>query len=518
MTALTGLSTLSALTAQSGAVSIDALRLLPALAPALGALLVLLVDALAPRRTLPHLVVGALALLMGAAGAMPGALSPAREPVLTLCLPGGPDGACLWSAGPLDSTLQIGLLAAGLAALPLLSDQWRDLPGDRAVDVALILASAAGGAAVVAARELGTWLVALELATLPVIALVVLRGTRRAAHGGMTLMMTSLLSFAVLVVGTGLWVMATGDASLSGTAIRTAWAEPDQRAVLVVAILTLFVGLGFKLSLVPFHAWTPPTFVSGPLPISALLATASKLAAVGALLALIAPFAGLADPHPHALAFVVGALAIGSMLVGTVVAFRATDLVRLLAWSTIAQAGWVVLPLAALTTVGHRAAVAYALTYAAAGLVAFAVATAVRTAGGEPGSERGLAAYRGLARSHPHVGGPLILALLTLAGLPPAILGLVAKVVAIRPLLAAGLWPLAVLAVIAVVLGIAVYVRWIAVLLAAPEHGTTAASGNNAGTGVEVQVGPGALAVLSLGTALLVVASVVPQVLYGLLS
>lgn len=213
MTALTGLSTLSALTVQSGAVSIDALRLLPALAPALGALLVLLVDALAPRRTLPHLVVGALALLMGAAGAMPGALSPAREPVLTLCLPGGPDGACLWSAGPLDSTLQIGLLAAGLAALPLLSDQWRDLPGDRAVDVALILASAAGGAAVVAARELGTWLVALELATLPVIALVVLRGTRRAAHGGLTLMMTSLLSFAVLVVGTGLWVMATGDAS-----------------------------------------------------------------------------------------------------------------------------------------------------------------------------------------------------------------------------------------------------------------------------------------------------------------
>ena len=288
-------------------------------------------------------------------------------------------------------------------------------------------------------------------------------------------MMTSLLSFAVLVVGTGLWVMATGDASLSGTAIRTAWAEPDQRAVLVVAILTLFVGLGFKLSLVPFHAWTPP-------------------------------------------AFVVGALAIGSMLVGTVVAFRATDLVRLLAWSTIAQAGWVVLPLAALTTVGHRASVAYALTYAAAGLVAFAVATAVRTAGGEPGSERGLAAYRGLARSHPHVGGPLILALLTLAGLPPAILGLVAKVVATRPLLAAGLWPLAVLAVIAVVLGIAVYVRWIAVLLAAPEHRTTAASGNNAGTGVEVQVGPGALAVLSLGTALLVVASVVPQVLYGLLS
>ena len=142
----------------------------------------------------------------------------------------------------------------------------------------------------------------------------------------------------------------------------------------------------------------------------------------------------------------------------------------------------------------------------------------VRTAGGEPGSERGLAAYRGLARSHPHVGGPLILALLTLAGLPPAILGLVAKVVATRPLLAAGLWPLAVLAVIAVVLGIAVYVRWIAVLLAAPEHRTTAASGNNAGTGVEVQVGPGALAVLSLGTALLVVASVVPQVLYGLLS
>jgi NADH-quinone oxidoreductase subunit N len=281
----------------------------------------------------------------------------------------------------------------------------------------------------------------------------------------------------------------------------------------VLAALTLLAGLGFKLSLIPFHAWTPPTFATAPLPITALLAATSKIAALAALLVVLTPFARVIEgtPRPHALAFGIGTLAAVSFLIGTVVAFRATDAVRLLAWSTIAQAGWVVLPLAALTASAHRAAAGYVLTYAAASLVAFAAVSAVRaTTDGEPGSRRELTAYKGLVRTHPHIGGPLVLALLVLAGLPPGILGLVAKVVALRPLLEAGLWPLAVVAVIGVVVGIAVYLRWIALLLAAPDAQPQARPA--------VHAGPGALVVLAIGTALLIVASVVPQVLYGLLS
>lgn len=527
-------------------VSLDWLILAPALVPALGALVVLLADALLPgRRALP-LALGVLSLLAGAATAMPGALSTAAAPALSLCLPGGSEGACFWNAGPVASTLQVAVLAATLAVLLLISDHWGS--GSRhepAVDVALLLGSATGGVAVAASRDLGTWLIALELATLPVVALVTRRRTAASAHGGLTLMMTSLLSFAVMVVGAALWVLATGDPTLTGPAVRIAWADPTTRPVLVLAILALVAGVGFKLSAVPFHAWTPPTFASAPLPVTALLAAASKVAALAALVVVLAPLAGLvgADPSPHAIAFVLGALALVSMLVGTVIALRATDVVRLLAWSTVAQAGWVLLPLAALTATGHRAAAGYVLTYAAASLVAFTAVSAVRAGGriggnaegeiagdaggdavgdggpaptGEPGSARALTAYRGLLRTHPHVAGPLALALLTFAGLPPGILGLLAKVVALRPLLGVGLWPLAVAAVVGVVLGIAVYVRWIAVMLSRAEDPEARSPG--AAPPPVVHLDRGALSVLVIGTALLVLASVVPQVLYALLA
>lgn len=496
--------------------------LAPALIPAAGLILVLVLDALLPgRRRLP-LAVGVLALLGAAASAVPGAIGSADTPARTLCLPassgtGATGGECFWQAGPLSSTLQLGLLLATLAALLMMRDirgpaapEATSRGSESAIDVTLLLGSAAGGVAVGAAHDLGTWLVALELATLPVIALVARRGTRRAGHGSLSLLVTSLLSFALLVVGVALWLVATGDPTWSGAAVATAWADPARRAVLLVAVLALLAGIGFKLSAVPFHAWTPPAFAGAPLPVTALLAAASKIAAVAALVAMLTPFVGLAasGTHPHVLAFALGALAVASMLVGTVVALRAGDIVRLLAWSTIAQGGWVLLPLIGISTAGLRACAGYVMTYAAASLLAFAALSAVRrTASGEPGAVRELAAYRGLARTDPHVGGPLLLAMVTFAGLPPGILGLATKVVALASVIGAGLWPLAVVAVIAVVLGIAAYLRVVAVLLADPEP---------ARAGRVVLAGGGTLWVLAAGTALLVVAGFVPQVLYGL--
>ena len=202
------------------------------------------------------------------------------------------------------------------------------------------------------------------------------------------------------------------------------------------------------------------------------------------------------------------------MLVGTVVAFRATDLVRLRVVDD--RPGWLVVLPSFSRRSATEPAVAYALTYAAPASSPSPSRPPCARRGA--GSERG---PRGIPRAGavpPHVGGPLILALLTLAGLPPAILGSGRQVVAIRPLLAGravhcgagrdrgrarhrGVCPLD--------CGAAGRTR---------STGTTAASGNNAGTGWRCRWGPGALAVLSLGTALLVVASVVPQVLYGLLS
>ncbi|HYN28332.1 MAG TPA: proton-conducting transporter membrane subunit [Dermatophilaceae bacterium] len=503
--------------------SLDLLALAPALAPALGAVAVLLLDAVLPGRRRLHVGIALVVLVVGAAGALTAALGEA--PTRTLCLLGGA-GQCLYVADGVVAILQLGALLGALATVLLLlggraDDLTREDAGqgvaaagdlrDPAVTVALVLAAAAGAAGVAAARELGTWLVMLELATLPVVALVALRGTRAAAHGALSFLTTVLLSFAVLVVGAGLWLVATGTPLLTGEAVSAAWAVPERRAVLVVAVVVLLVGAGFKLSLVPFHAWTPQAFTGGPLPVTTLLAGTSKVAAVAAALAVLAPLSAFARaPGASAVAAVLAALASVSALLGALVALRQDDVVRLLAWSTIGQAGWVVLPLAALSGSARRAATAYVLVYALATVVALAAVAAVRAGGPDgpdgPDGSRRLVAHTGLLRAQPLVGGPLALALLVLAGLPPGIIGLVAKVLVLRPLVDAGRWPLALVGVVAAVLGVAVYVRWVAVLLGAPR-----------GAPAQVRVGGGTAVVLGVGTVLLVLTSVAPQLLLGLL-
>ncbi len=474
--------------------------LLPALIPVAAMLLVLVVDAVAPGARLAAPLIGALGLGGGAAAALPGLV--ATGPRLTICTP-APDGRCLWDGGPLTSTLQVAALLATLAVLALVSINRAGV-----IDVVMLLASASGAVAVVASRDLGTWLITLELATLPVIALVAWRDRRAAAHGALTLLTTSLVSFALLVLGTALWVTGTGDPTLTGDSLATAWAVPEQRVLVSVATVVLVAGLAFKMSAVPFHAWTPTTLTAGPLPVSALLASASKIAALGALIVVLAPFEAVVgrDPGPHTVVALLVTLTVASMLVGTVMALRQTEVVRLLAWSTVAQAGWVILPLTALTAAGRQAAAVYVVVYAVAGLVAFAAVRAVH--GPHAEDRRDLTAYRGLLRRDPVAGGTLALALLVLAGLPPGIIGLVAKIVAIRPVVSAGLWPVAVVAVVAAVLGIAVYVRWFAVLLGEPSAGAPARPrARRASLGVAV-----------VGSAILVLTSVLPQLLVGLVS
>src|SRR5690606_1416828 len=126
----------------------------------------------------------------------------------------------------------------------------------------------------------------------------------------------------------------------------------------------LLAGLGFKLSLVPFHAWTPVTYASAATPVALAIVTISKVAALGALLVVVRALAGLIQaPSPTATVAGVGAVALGSMLVGNVVALRQVDPVRLLAWSAVGQAGWVVLPLVALTASAADAAAGYLAAY-----------------------------------------------------------------------------------------------------------------------------------------------------------
>lgn len=525
--------------------TIDYATVLPALLPIAGLVVVLVADLVDPRLRRTPYAVAALAALGSAVATVPGLALGGGSVRQTFCLAArsGPAGrpaapglqqVCLWQADALASTLQ---LAAALSALVCIALAWpsarRSRPADSTrepVEAVLLLAALAGTVVVAASRDVGTWLIALELATLPVIALVALSGRRSAVAGATQLLVTSLVSFALLVLGMALWFTATGspfltpDAALSsGGAFTAAGAGAGSSPVLaasvasgLVALATVLVvaGVGFKLSLVPFHAWTPTAYSGSSVPIATFLATVSKVAALAALLVVLRAVAVLGAPAVLSIAI----LAAASMTLGNVMALRQDDVVRLLAWSTVAQAGWVVMPLVSISALGVGASATYLLTYVVATLVAFAVVAV--TLRDQPGDGRRLTAYEGLWQRSPWRAGALALALTSLAGLPPGVIGLVGKITALRPVMAQGWVWLAVIAAANAVIGVAVYLRWFRAVITAPT-GAAPATGvptrDPAAALAAARRRPGLVLGLVLASAVLVVVSVQPDLLLGLL-
>lgn len=460
---------------------------LPVLAPLVAAIVVLLLDAAVPHRREPHLIIAAAGLGLGALATLPGLRLPAGDVRGAFCLA---SGECLYAATRVVSVLQLTALLAAIVVVVLAWRDWtapgpdggQEATGRAPVVAALALGATGGVVAVPAAGDLGTLLVSLELATLPTVALVALVRTTwaaerraRAVEGAVSLLTTSLISFALLALGAGLWVAATGTALLGGTA------TVEHPPLLVLAAIFLVAGLAFKVSAVPFHAWTPITYAAAPLPVTAYLATVSKVAALGGLVVVVRALGGVDGTTLLGIAI----LAAASMTVGNLVALTQTDTVRLLAWSTVAQAGWVLLPLASLSSRAAHAAASYLVVYVTATLLAFVVVLAATgsstaTATEDPAGRRpttSLASHRGLLRTRPLLALPLGLALLALAGLPPAVVGVVAKIVALRPVLGDGTWWLAVVAALNIALGVAVYVRWLAVVAGPAPTVSVAADG-----------------------------------------
>jgi NADH-quinone oxidoreductase subunit N len=263
------------------------------------------------------------------------------------------------------------------------------------------------------------------------------------------------------------------------------------------AVLTL-VGLGFKVAAVPFHAWVPDVYVGSPVPVAAYLSTVSKAAGlVGLLLVLDRAFGAYAVAWQPVLAVVAAA----TMTVGNVLALRQQHAVRLLAWSSVGQAGFMLAPLAVLAEVGDAAvlaAMAYLLIYSVVNLGAFAV-VAVMTRH-RPGGR--IVDYAGLVRRRPWAGAGLAFALLCLAGLPPGVVGLFAKLVVFWVVVDGGLGWLAVAMAANVAIGLAYYLRWIVVVLGpvraddsdpAVPPSVGAAIGATAAASVALSMAPGAV-------------------------
>ena len=462
----------------AGVPFVDPVAVAPVALPVIALLLVLMIDAVAPggarwRRPMDLVALGGLAGAAAAVGWLAG-----HGDRATACV-GGSAGElpqCSYVVSGLTVALQ-GVVLLGAIGCFLLA---LDGPGaqDRTAHHVLLLSATAGALALAGARDLPSVAVALETASLPAVGLVALRRDAQGGQAAVTMLLTAIGSLGATLLGMALIYLATGSLNLEqiATLLSASPADPAVTAVAALGTLLAIAGIGFKLSLVPFHLWTPDTYAGAPLPVAAFLATVSKAAGLAGVLVLLG--LGL-TPLASAWAPVLGVLALVTMTVGNLVALRQRVAVRLLAWSTVAQAGWVLVPLAAAGdgTPGElhaalAASVGYLLAYVAASLAAFAVVVLV--ARHHPaGEEHTLDAYRGLARTEPVASAVLGFALACLAGLPPGVMGLVAKVLAVRPLVDRGVWVVAVIAALNVALGLAYYVRWGGLLVARPEGAPT---------------------------------------------
>jgi NADH-quinone oxidoreductase subunit N len=322
----------------------------------------------------------------------------------------------------------------------------------------LLMSAAAGALLMVSARDVVTLVVALELLSLPSIALVGLRqGDTAAIRSAWTFFLASVVSTAITLMGVSLLYGVTGTLEYAG--LREALVAPDvPDSVVSVAVVLTVVGLLFKLGAVPFHAWVPDAYGGTSVMVAGFLSAVSKAAALGALLVLLAEALPAAE---DAWAPVVAVVAAVTMTIGNLGALRQDDAVGLLAWSSIAQAGFMLAPVVAVSgPYGGSPAVQYVAVYALANLVAFAALAVVLRL---RGSTR-LRDLQGMARNDPWMGIPLVLAALTLAGFPPAVIGLVTKFVVIRPVVQDDHVWLAVVMGVNVMLGLAYYLRVVVTL------------------------------------------------------
>jgi NADH-quinone oxidoreductase subunit N len=317
----------------------------------------------------------------------------------------------------------------------------------------LLLSAIVGALTLVAARDLIMLVVALETLSLPVFALVALRRYDGvASEAALKLFLVSVISSAISLFGISLIYGVTGSMRLDRIAVVLAHPPHELRSVAVAGIVLTIAGFGFKVAAVPFHFWAPDVYQGAPLPVAAFLSVVSKAAGfAGLILVLTIGFA----PYGHVWGPVIGVLAAVTMTVGNLIALRQRDAVRLLAWSSVAQSGYMLAPLAIGASRHLSTAVAATGTYVAMYAVMNIGAFAVVSEGG-----RRIDDYRGLGRRSPFLGAALAFFLLCLAGLPPGLMGLFAKIVVFRAVVDGSATWLAVVMAVNTVIGLYYYLGW----------------------------------------------------------
>jgi NADH-quinone oxidoreductase subunit N len=314
------------------------------------------------------------------------------------------------------SAFYMGLvLAAGLATATLTFAYMEGHKGNQEEVYILLALSTLGGLVVVCSRHFAAFFIGLELLSVPLYGMIgYLVKERRSLEGAIKYLVLSAVASAFILFGMALIFALTGTLDFATLAAASAKLQGAPHTVLLVAAGMLLVGIGFKLSLAPFHLWTPDVYEGAPAPVAAYLATASKTA----VLALLLRF--YVDSHAYqyqALTNVLTGLAILSIVLGNLLALLQDNIKRLLAYSSIAHFGYVLVAVIATGALATEAVGMYLLTYVVTTLAAFGVVTLVSSPYGEHDADT-LWDYRGLFWRRPNLVAILTVALLSLAGIP----------------------------------------------------------------------------------------------------
>jgi NADH-quinone oxidoreductase subunit N len=317
----------------------------------------------------------------------------------------------------------------------------------------LMLFAVLGLVIMAAATDLIVMFIGLETMSMAVYVLAgILRNDLRSNEASLKYFLLGAFASALLLYGIATLYVMTGSTTLGGISSALAGrtvAAPDHLVVVLGAGLVL-VGLGFKIAAVPFHLWAPDVYEGAPTSVTAFMATAVKVGGFAALLR--TAVVGFAPLHPDLEGMLWAAAAV-TMTVGNLIALRQTSLKRMLAYSSIAHTGYLLMGVVAGTASAGSAVLFYLAGYGAMNMVAFGVMIAL--ADGPRGAEK-ISDFAGLAKTHPLLAAAMTVAMLSLTGMPPLV-GFVGKLYLFQTALQAGLTGLVVLGCVNSVISAAYY-------------------------------------------------------------
>ena len=320
----------------------------------------------------------------------------------------------------------------------------------------LILLATTGMMMMISANSLIALYMGLELQSLALYVLAAInRNSARASEAGLKYFVLGALSSGMLLYGASLVYGFTG--SVGFPQIATALATDGAGVGLIFGLVFIIAGLAFKVSAVPFHMWTPDVYEGSPTPVTAFFAAAPKVAAMALLVrVMVTPFAGVVPDWQQILVFV----AIASMVLGAFAAIGQSNIKRLLAYSSIGHMGYALVGLAAGTVEGVQGVVIYMMIYMIMTLGVFACVIAMRRRGNNVEEISDLA---GLARTNKGLAFVLAMLMFSLAGIPP-LAGFFGKYFVFLAAVKAGLYTLAIIGVVASVVGAYYYLRIVKIM------------------------------------------------------